>query len=56
MEKILTTQFNLIVAMDSNGGISRMGNIPWKIPEDMNFFRDVSQNEYVKGKMNGLIM
>lgn len=29
----------IILASDINGGISRNGEIPWEIPEDMNHFR-----------------
>ena len=47
---------NLIVAIDAKGGISKLGKIPWSIPEDMNFFRDVTCNEYIPGKPNALIM
>lgn len=31
---------NLVVCIDANGGISRSGEMPWDIKEDMNFFLD----------------
>ncbi len=34
-------RFNIIVCVDSEGGISKEGKIPWKIQEDYNFFRDI---------------
>lgn len=47
---------NLIIAVDSDWGISKEGKIPWKIMEDINFFQDVTKREYVKGKLNVVIM
>lgn len=32
---------SLIVALDSNNGISRLGKIPWSIPIDRHFFHDI---------------
>ena len=34
--------FSIIVAIDSNGGIAREGQIPWSSTSDMKFFRDVT--------------
>jgi len=48
--------FNLIVAVDSNHGISRNGAIPWNIQPDMNFFQDVTTRKYVPDKQNIIIM
>jgi len=31
----------LIVCVDSNGGISKSGEIPWDIKEDMHFFLEM---------------
>lgn len=32
-------KIHLIIATDRNGGIARDGNIPWRIPKDMEFFK-----------------
>lgn len=48
--------FNLIVAVDTQWGISKKGNIPWKIMEDYNFFLDVTKRQYIKDKKNIIIM
>ena len=39
-------KINLIVAVDSKDGISKNGEIPWDIKEDMNFFQDVTKRNY----------
>lgn len=36
--------FSVIVASEVNGGIGFKDNIPWSIPEDMNFFRAKTTN------------
>ncbi len=46
----------LIVAFDLNSGISKNGMIPWKIKEDMNYFKEVTTKEYVSGKKNVIIV
>ena len=33
----------LIAATDKNGLIGNNGNLPWKIPEDMEFFKRLLQ-------------
>lgn len=37
----------LIAATDKNGLIGNNGKLPWKIPEDMNFFKQVTTNNIV---------
>ena len=49
-------RINLIVAVDSNGGISKNNEIPWDIKEDMNFFHDVTKRVYTPNKKNVMIM
>jgi dihydrofolate reductase/thymidylate synthase len=36
--------FHLIAAMDETRGIGKDGTIPWKCPEDMKYFRDVTKS------------
>lgn len=33
--------FNFVFCMDKDGGISKSGNIPWKIKEDTVYFKDI---------------
>ncbi len=47
---------SIIVAVDKKGGISKNGQIPWQIKEDMNFFIDVTKREYKHKLKNILIM
>jgi dihydrofolate reductase len=34
-------QLKFIMCIDIKGGISKNGNIPWNIPQDTKYFRDV---------------
>ena len=52
----IKTPTNLIVAVDSNWGISKHGEIPWRLKEDSNFFNDVTKRQYEKNKLNAVIM
>lgn len=45
----------IIVAMTMEGGIGKDGGIPWKIPEDMKFFKQETQLAPVD-KRNAVIM
>ena len=36
---------SLIAAVDSDGGIGKDGKIPWKCPEDMRFFKTMTQKK-----------
>jgi dihydrofolate reductase len=47
---------SLIVAVDSQYGISKNNKIPWSIKEDMLFFQDITKKEYIKNKQNVLIL
>ncbi|QKF93754.1 bifunctional dihydrofolate reductase/thymidylate synthase [Fadolivirus algeromassiliense] len=47
---------NLIVAVDSNWGISKQNSIPWMIKEDSTFFQDVTKRVHAKDKKNVVIM
>lgn len=51
-----TLRTNLIVAVDSEWGISKQNCIPWKLKEDSNFFNDVTKRQYIKNKPNAVIM
>lgn len=37
-------QINIIAAVDKEFGLSKLGNIPWKIKEDLKFFKDTTLN------------
>jgi dihydrofolate reductase len=45
----------LIAAVDAKGGISKNGIIPWKIPQDMTFFRATTTITLDKTKRNVVI-
>ncbi len=51
--------FNLIVACDSKRGIALNGNIPWKIPEDMKHFKEITTkvpNDHYFDYINMVVM
>ena len=47
-------EFNLVVCIDNNGGIAKDGDIPWKIQEDSDYFRDLIKTK-VNGKPNVIV-
>jgi dihydrofolate reductase len=40
-------RISLIVAIAQNGAIGQAGNLPWKIPEDMRYFKETTLNHVV---------
>ena len=40
-------KYNAILAMNRKNVIGRNNNIPWYIPEDLNYFRRITQNQVV---------
>ena len=52
----MNLNINLIVAVDTNWGISKNTSIPWHIKEDMNLFQDVTKRSYEPKKYNAVIM
>jgi len=47
-------EFNLVVCIDRNYGIAKNGEIPWKIKEDSDYFRDLIKTK-VNGKPNVIV-
>jgi dihydrofolate reductase/thymidylate synthase len=47
-------EFNLIVCVDNNFGIAKNGDIPWKIKEDSDYFKDLIKTK-VDGKSNVIV-
>ncbi len=48
--------FDIIVAMDSQRGIGKDGNLPWHIPMDLKHFRTITQRTLQEDKQNAVIM
>jgi dihydrofolate reductase/thymidylate synthase len=44
--------FNLIVAQSKNKGIGMNGKIPWSIPNDMKFFKDITTRTFPPSSSN----
>lgn len=47
--------FNIIVAMDKNHGIGKKGLLPWHMPADLRYFKEVTTSA-PPGKINAVIM
>ncbi|KHN73268.1 Putative dihydrofolate reductase [Toxocara canis] len=47
---------NIIVAMDSRGGIGKNGDLPWHIPEDLEYFYMTTMKTVDPAKMNAVLM
>ena len=47
-------KFNIVVCVDNNYGIAKNGDIPWKIKEDSDYFRDLIKFKY-NGKPNVIV-
>lgn len=48
--------FSLVVAADENLGIGIKGDLPWKLKNDMKYFRDLTSLTKDKTKVNAVIM
>uniref|UniRef100_A0A0R3TLQ8 dihydrofolate reductase n=1 Tax=Rodentolepis nana TaxID=102285 RepID=A0A0R3TLQ8_RODNA len=48
-------RLNIIVAVSQNGGIGKNNKLPWRIPEDMDFFNRISSTAS-EGKKNIAIL
>lgn len=46
----------LIACVDAENGIGKAGTLPWHVPEDMQFFRDITTFVHVASKKNAVIM
>jgi dihydrofolate reductase len=48
--------FAIVVAADRNRGIGSHGTLPWKLPGDMAFFKQITSETRAPGKVNAVIM
>ncbi len=49
-------RFSCIVAMDEERGIGKQGKIPWRFPDDIRHFAEVTTGIPTAGKQNAVIM
>uniref|UniRef100_A0A1I7UY72 dihydrofolate reductase n=1 Tax=Caenorhabditis tropicalis TaxID=1561998 RepID=A0A1I7UY72_9PELO len=49
-------KMNLIVAMDTEGGIGKNGGLPWRIKKDMQHFAAVTKKVNYPSKRNAVLM
>lgn len=48
--------FNIVVCMDEKMGIGKDGDLPWKIPEEMEWFKNLTSYTFSEDKQNAVIM
>jgi len=52
---LIMKNFSIIVAMDQNQGIGKDGQLPWHLPRDMKFFKEMTLKAR-PGRRNAVIM
>ncbi|VDK76391.1 unnamed protein product [Onchocerca ochengi] len=53
---VITIPMNIIVAMDSCGGIGRNGDLPWRLPAELARFGKLTTSTRDSNKKNAVIM
>ncbi|CAL1353546.1 unnamed protein product [Linum trigynum] len=48
--------YQVVVAATKDWGIGKDGKLPWKLPSDLRFFKDITLNTSDAGKKNAVIM
>lgn len=52
----MRNRFDIIVACDLNRGIGIQNKLPWKIPADMKYFKELTSKSTQEGKHNVVVM
>lgn len=53
---VMFPYFTVVVATSSNNGIGKDGKLPWNVPEDMAFFKDLTTTITLPERQNVVIM
>lgn len=48
--------YQVVVAATGDMGIGKDGKLPWKLPSDLKFFKDITLSTFDSGKKNAVIM
>jgi dihydrofolate reductase len=49
-------EYSIVVAIEEGNGIGMLGGIPWALPGDMKYFKDLTMNTKDSTKVNAVIM
>jgi thymidylate synthase/dihydrofolate reductase len=52
----MLARFNIIVAVDSNGGIAKNGTIPWSCKSDMQYFRTTTMGQKIEKQQRNVVI
>jgi dihydrofolate reductase/thymidylate synthase len=50
------TVFDVVVATDADFGIGKNGDLPWRLPRDLRFFKETTTGVLEDGRQNAVIM
>lgn len=53
---ISNVEFNIIVAFDKDKGIGKNNKLPWDVPDDLKYFRNITTKTKDPSKKNAIIM
>lgn len=49
-------KFEIVVAIDANGGIGLKGDLPWRLPGDLKYFKKITTETSSANSQNAVIM
>ncbi|MDD2907293.1 MAG: dihydrofolate reductase [Candidatus Gracilibacteria bacterium] len=49
-------RFSMILAVDDKNGIGKSGDLAWKLPADLKYFKKITSETTDLGKMNAVVM
>lgn len=52
----MNERFNIVVAADLNRGIGKNNQLPWRLPGDLKYFKQITTETTEAGKYNAVIM